>query len=315
MDRELFLHYTQQFLISLEGERQYSAHTIRNYKSDLSQLITFWERIEHQEATPIPLHKCIKRFIIALFYKKLSPNSLTRKISCLRSLKDFLKREGITLSLELHRPKKEKKLPVALSVDELFYLLDNIPDEQLATQFPQRDRAIFELIYASGIRCSETVAIRLQDIDMHEKSITIMGKGKKGRLVLFGSKAQAQLTRYLSEEREQLSKKNNFLDDHLFLNNQGKALSTRTIQRIFEMFRSYLLQGRSLTPHKIRHSFATHLLNQGVDLRMIQELLGHESIATTELYTHVSQQQLAKMCDEKHPLNFFPLPQQQDDDL
>ena len=305
MDKKTFEKQSENFLLYLEVERHYSAHTLRAYKNDLKQLSFFWEHIENQEKRPIALTQCVKRFIVALFYKKLAAASLARKLSCLRSLKEYLLKEGIRLTIHAQPPRKEKKLPATLSVDELFYLLDQVDDTSLGTSSPQRDRALFELLYATGIRCSESVTIKLSDINFQEKSIKIAGKGKKQRLVLFGSKAYNQLINYIEHERAKIIDKKKSESPYLFLNNTGTQLSTRTVQRIFEMFRRYLFQGRPLTPHKIRHSFATHLLNQGVDLRMIQELLGHESIATTEIYTEVSQQQLAKMCDEKHPLNNF----------
>jgi len=128
-----------------------------------------------------------------------------------------------------------------------------------------------------------------------------LGKGRKERMVLFGTKAFEALQKYLEKERITMVKQENQI--HLFLNYNGSALTSRSVQRIFEMFRKFLKLDRKLTPHKIRHSFATHLLNQGVNLRVIQELLGHKTIATTEIYTHITNQELAKMCDEKHPLN------------
>jgi site-specific recombinase XerD len=145
------------------------------------------------------------------------------------------------------------------------------------------------------------VTITLEAVNFDEKIIRVMGKGRKERMVLFGSKATTMLKKYISIERPQLLK--DPTQQHLFLNCTGGPLTTRSVQRIFEMFRRFLRIDRNLTPHKVRHSFATHLLHEGVDLRVIQELLGHKTIATTEIYTHISNQQLAKLCDEKHPLN------------
>jgi integrase/recombinase XerC len=154
-------------------------------------------------------------------------------------------------------------------------------------------------MYATGVRCAELVGIKMRDIDMHNKTIRIIGKGRKERVVLFGQKAKIKVLEYIKEERPRMKEQS----EHLFVSSRNTPLDTRGVQRIFEMFRSFLLIDRSLTPHKVRHSFATHLLNQGADLRMIQELLGHASLASTEKYTYVSSTQLAAVCDELHPLN------------
>lgn len=292
----------KDFLTFFEIEKNASKHTVRAYDSDLRQLFSFWDGIAKKEpAVATDFQAIVKRYIVSLFYKKISKTSLARKLSCLRSFQQFLKTNGITCTMSIKSPRPEKKLPVTLSVDEIFFLLDTITQEQLPTPFPYRDKSIFELIYATGVRCSELVNIKLSDINFDEKTIRIMGKGKKERIVLFGNKATAMIEKYFSIERPVITKGQD--QPYLFLNYAGKPLTTRSVQRIFEMFRHFLHIDRSLTPHKIRHSFATHLLSQGVDLRMIQELLGHKTIATTEIYTYVSNQQLAKLCDEKHPLN------------
>jgi len=290
------------FITFLEVEKNSSPHTIRAYTSDLDALVTFIDRIAMQEDISIlSLPHIMQRYIVSLFYKKISKTTLARKFSCLRSFQTFLQAQGIDLKIHIKNPRIDRKLPVILSVDEIFFLLDDIKNEDLPTQYPFRDKCIFELIYATGVRCSELVGIMLGDINFSEKTIRIMGKGRKERIVLFGSKAIDMMQKYLLLERPILLKKGE--ESHLFLNYFGNALSSRSVQRTFEMFRRFLKIERQLSPHKIRHSFATHLLNQGADLRMIQELLGHKTIATTEIYTHITNQQLAKMCDEKHPLN------------
>lgn len=302
MDQSILTVKINDFLAFLEVEKNCSKHTLRAYESDLKQLNDFWQQASKRD--PLikhPFDTIVRRYVVALFYKKLTKTSLARKLSCLRSFQLFLQGQGVNLAINIKTPKLDRKLPVTLSVDEIFFLLDTVTEEDLPTRFPHRDKAIFELFYATGIRCSELVGISIEDISFDEKIIKIMGKGRKERIVLFGDKALHMLEKYLSIERPNLAI--NPQERHLFLNYAGGTLTTRSIQRIFEMFRGFLRIDRNLTPHKIRHSFATHLLQQGVDLRIIQELLGHKTIATTEIYTHISNQQLAKMCDEKHPLN------------
>jgi integrase/recombinase XerC len=302
VDVKIFQNRVKDFLVFLEIERNASEHTLRAYKTDLGQLLVFWGKIIKKEKGVMHSFESIfRRYIVALFYKKITKTTLSRKLSSLRSFAVFLRSVGIKLSINFKAPRIDKKLPTTLSVDEIFYLLDSIKNDDLPSKFPYRDKTIFELIYATGVRCSELVNIRVTDIDFDEKAIRVFGKGKKERIVLFGEKAKDMLLTYVKVERPlQLKYKES---DFLFLNYLGGQLTSRSVQRIFEMFRNFLKIDRKLTPHKIRHSFATHLLNQGVDLRIIQELLGHKTISTTEIYTHVSSAQLAQMCDEKHPLN------------
>jgi len=291
-----------EFLIFLEVEKNCSLNTLRAYKIDLQQFSIFWRKILSKESDKKhSFDQILRRYIVFLFYKKMTKASLARKLSCFRSFQMFLKANGIKINLNFKSPKLERKLPTTLTVDEIFYLLDAVKNEDLPTKYPHRDKAIFELIYATGMRCSELVNVKLQDIDFVHKAMKVFGKGAKERLVLFGNKAKDALKNYLEKERFLLIKRQDFT--FLFLNSLGGQLTQRSVQRIFEMFRKFLKIERNLTPHKIRHSFATHLLNQGADLRVIQELLGHKNLGTTEIYTRVSSAELAKMCDEKHPLN------------
>lgn len=302
MDLSEFIEKINDFLTFLEVEKNVSEHTLRAYSSDLNQLVAFWRKSKDKnKIDKVSFDNIMRRYVLSLFYKKHAKTTLARKLSSLRSFSQFLRSIGKKLNFNFKSPKIDKKLPITLSVDEIFYLLDKINNDDLPTKYPLRDKAIFELIYATGIRCSELVGIKLIDIDLEGKALRVFGKGRKERVVLFGDKALKSLKLYFQEERPQLLKDKE--SDHLFLNYLGTKLSSRSVQRIFEMFRKFLKIERKLTPHKIRHSFATHLLNQGVDLRVIQELLGHKNLATTEIYTHVSSAELAKMCDEKHPLN------------
>lgn len=295
----VFQEKKEEFLLYLKVERNVSANTQRAYASDLDQFIQFWQQAPDENLTQLPLRQVIERYLMSLFYKKMDKSSIARKFSCFKSFERFLRTQGIKLNLKLKRPRIDKKLPVYLSVDEIFYLLDSIKDEDLLSKHPVRDKAIFELLYATGIRCSELVSITIKDIDMQHKTIRIFGKGNQERIVLFGQKAQQKIMDYIQKERASIKDP----DEKLFLNNRHEPLTARSIQRIVEHFRKFLKIPRQITPHKLRHSFATHLLNQGADLRAVQELLGHKTLSSTEKYTHVSLEDLAKLCERISPLN------------
>lgn len=293
-----FEEQSAEFLIYLEVERNLSDHTLRAYKSDLALFISFWNQINVRETIAIPLQRAFERYLVSLYHKKTSNASIARKVSCFHSFAEYTAKHGTVLDLKLERPRVERKIPQFLSVDELFHLLDTIEDHQLPTAKPLRDKAILELLYATGIRCSELVSIKLEDINLQEKTIIILGKGRKERFVLFGNKAKDRIEEYLAIERPRTADGK----EPLFVNNRTTGLTTRSVQRIIKMFRQFLRLDRALTPHKIRHSFATHLLNQGADLRLVQELLGHKTLSSTERYTHVSLEKLSKLCDTIHPI-------------
>lgn len=291
------LEYAEEFLDYLRIKQNVSSHTYRAYKCDIKQFFTFWKKTHHKDN--VTMKKIIERYLVALFYKKIDNKTIARKFSCFSSFEKFLKQKSIILRLDLKRPKITRKLPVYLTIDEIFLLLDNISTDQLQTDFPYRDKAIFELLYATGIRCSELTQIRIADLTAPTRSIRIFGKGKKERIVLYGSKAEKSMQEYLTHERKAVISDK----EHFFLTKTGSPLDTTHVRKIIGMFRKLLPLQRSLTPHKIRHSFATHLLQKGMDLRMIQELLGHKTLASTEIYTHVSVEQLKKICATIHPLN------------
>jgi integrase/recombinase XerC len=297
---EQFNEKKDEFLIFIDIEKNLSEHTQRAYKNDLEQFITFWNQITEKYKQDIPLKDAIGKFLVFMFHNKIDKSSIARKISCFKSFEKFLNNQSLKLNLNLLRPKLDKKLPIYLTIDEIFNLLDTITDEQLPTSYPLRDKAIFELLYATGVRCSELVNIRLCDVDFENKLIRVMGKGKRERLVLFGQKAKDRLVDYVNNER---CKNNTDLEQKFFLNNRDEGLTSRSVQRIIEMFRKFLKIERKITPHKLRHSFATHMLNQGVDLRIVQELLGHKTLSSTEKYTHVTTTELADLCDNLHPFN------------
>jgi len=288
----------KDFLIYLSVEKNLSHNTQRAYDSDLKQFGEFWENLNKEDKKRLGFRQIIERFLVSLFYKKIDKSSIARKFSCFKSFEKFLQSQGIKLSLKLTRPRLDKKLPIYLSEEEIFHLLDEVKNEDLHTKRPYRDKAIFELIYATGVRCSELVNIAFNDIDFANKTIRIFGKGAKERIVLFGQKAHDRILQYLEHERPRiLSQK-----EKIFLNYKNGPLTSRSVQRVFEMFRKFLKIDKQITPHKVRHSFATHMLNKGVDLRVIQELLGHKTLSSTEKYTHISLDRLSKICDTSHPI-------------
>ena len=296
-----FKDKVQEFLTFLEVERGLTLNTLNSYRQDLSLLTQFWLRINSKDNCEHSLKSILERYFLYMHKNGMSKSSIARKVSCLKSLERFLQGQGTALELTLKRPRLEKRLPVYLSVDEMFLLLEQVNAIDLPTQHPLRDMAILELLYATGIRCSELVSIRIKDINFAQKTILIYGKGRQERIALFGKKAHEKIQIYLQNERAPILNH----DETLFLNNRFGRLSTRAIQRTLEVFRRFLKINRPITPHKIRHTFATHLLNQGVDLRVVQELLGHKSLSSTEKYTHVTNTELARMCDNLHPINEF----------
>lgn len=294
-----FVKLQQRFIDFLRLQRNLSACTLRSYQSDLSQLQEFWEK--HQVPN-LDFKQVLQRFAIALNYKKeLSNASIARKLSCLRSFTNFLNRQGINLQWESRSPKVKRKLPCVLSTQEISHLLDKVNYQDLGWPFPARDKAIFELLYATGMRCSELVSLKVNQVNFDNNSIILCGKGDRQRLVLFGKTAQQSLNQYLEKERIQLTSKGG--SNYLFLNYNGCSLTSRSIQRILENFRQQLPSGKILTPHTLRHSFATHMLSAGADLRVVQELLGHKSLVATEIYTQVSVQELAQFFEQHHPSN------------
>lgn len=298
MTIETLKTYIESFIEYIRVERNLAINTQKSYQGDLQQFITFWQSMDKEEQKYLNPRQVIERYLVSLFYKKIDKSSIARKFSCFKSFERYLKKDGIVLDLKLARPRLDKKLPIYLSVDEIFHLLDTVKNSDLPSRHPIRDKAILELMYATGVRCSELVNIKLCDIDTANKTIRIIGKGNRERLVLFGQKAIEQIEQYLEQERPRAHSNT----EHLFLNYRGGKITSRSIQRIFEMFRKFLKLERKITPHKIRHSFATHMLNQGADLRIVQELLGHKTLSSTEKYTHVSLEDLSRMCNTIHPL-------------
>ncbi len=283
----------ESFIEHLSDERNYSEHTVKAYRGDLENFRDFLlkegKKIEEVNVSTINAY-------VSTLYGKNSPASVERKISTIRSFFSFLVRiDFLTQNPAklVRTPKKEKHLPVFLSVDEVFNLVD-INTEKNPLNI--RDRAILELLYSSGLRVSELAGATLGDLNMGEAIIRIRGKGNKERIIPVGSKALSALEKYL-EIREEFKPTSN----HIFLNSRGNGITTRSLARIIKKYGLVSGISKNVSPHVLRHSFATHLLAGGADLRAIQEMLGHSSLSTTQRYTHLSIERIMEVYDKTHP--------------
>ena len=293
-----YAFYQQEFLNWLQNEKGSSVHTIRAYQEDLTQFG------EYLKAQGIPLEQLeyhdLRYYMASLQQKQqLKKTTLSRKTSTLKSFCKFLHREGL---LEhnpadlLSTPKKEKRLPTVINEVDMTAFLDDFLAGEEPLQL--RNKAIFELLYSSGLRVSELVQLDVENVQKQKGILRILGKGSKERIVPVGEQAQSAITYYLEHGRPLLVKEE---AQALFLNRQGTRLTTRGVEYILEQ---YVKQGAlkyKVTPHAFRHSFATHLLDNGADLRVIQELLGHEGLSTTQIYTEVSASHLQQIYRKAHP--------------
>ncbi len=295
------------FEFHMEIERNLSPHTRKNYVADLKQFKTFLEENIHKENKEAVLkppehidHLAVRMFLALLYKKKVKKVTIARKLAALRTFFGFLQREGkLTANPAemIQAPKSEKYIPPFLSVDEMLTILDSrFPDDICGC----RDKAILELFYSTGIRLSELTGLNIEDADLNEALLKVRGKGKKERLVPVGVKAMNALTGYINM-RSDLDKIDFGGAAPLFIGTKGARLNPRSVARIVDKYVQLSGLGRKISPHKIRHSFATHMMDAGADLRSIQELLGHESLSTTQKYTSVSVSRLMEVYDKAHP--------------
>lgn len=286
-----------RFLQDLERRRGASPHTLTNYRLDLVHLaewltdhaVTSWQEVDRQIA---------RRWVAWMHAEAYAPASITRKLAALRSLFRYLLREGdITRNplILIPAPKARRTLPNVLSVDEIERLLA-APVSSSALGL--RDRCLFEVLYATGLRVSELLALRVGDIEWTERSLRVWGKGAKERIVLLGDLAVDALERYLHSGRLVLTKGHEV--DALFVSHLGRPLSVRGFHLVLQQHLRAAGIERHITPHTLRHSFATHLLEGGADLRSVQELLGHASVSTTQVYTHISEGYLREVYARAH---------------
>jgi integrase/recombinase XerC len=294
------------FLRYLEGERNVSSHTLRAYSNDLSQFLIFLghdpEAGDAGPATPLlqdVSRHTIREHLATLQGLGMSSRTLARKLASLRSFFKYLHARGICKTNPARMVSARKlgrPLPHVLGVDEVGRLVET-PDASTVTG--KRDRALLETLYSTGVRAGELVALRLNQVDLISGTVTVVGKGRKERMALLGSPAVNALRVYLAV-RSELAKGKSIR--HVFLNHRGGPLTSRSVQRIVHKYAAATLPThRDVTPHTLRHSFATHMLNRGADLRAVQELLGHASLTSTQIYTHLTTERLKEVYRRAHP--------------
>ena len=283
------------FLQYLKNEKNVSPHTERSYLSDLDQ---FFDYLGETDLATVD-HKALRLFIAYLLKLKLKKSSIARKLAALRAFFKYMNRQGI-LSHNPARliatPRQEKRLPAVLTADDAQRLM-NAPaaPTSLHGETELRDRAVLETLYSTGIRASELIGMNHDDINRYDRLIRIRGKGRKERIVPLGAVALATIDAYLDQKPRSEN------SSAVFVGPSGKRLTARTVQRILETYRKELGLQQKASPHTLRHSFATHMLESGADLRAIHELLGHASLSTTQRYTHVNLDALMEVYDKAHP--------------
>lgn len=293
-------NFLEKFIEYLEVEKNASKYTIEFYERDIVTFLEFLER-EHVSDIKDVDQQTIRVFLTELYKRKLSRKSVSRILSCLRSFYKFLEKDALVSNnpfIHIPLPKQEKYIPDFFYHEELAKLFQAC---DISTPLGQRNQAILELFYATGIRVSECQNLRLHQIDLSLGFINVIGKGRKERYIPFGQYAQEALQTYIKDGRRKLLEKTTNETDYVFLNARGNPLTTRGIYYILENIIKKTALTVKMHPHKLRHTFATHLLNEGADLRTVQELLGHEHLSSTQIYTHITKDRLRNVYMNSHP--------------
>lgn len=289
------------FLNYLNVEKNTSGLTVKSYAADMAIfqafLLTRKKKLQWQEVTILD----IRAYLSLLNQQKFARRTIARRISSLRSFYKYLLRENIVKSnpfVKIRTPKLDKKLPVFLEEFEINELLEQPDDSILGL----RDQAILEMLYATGCRVSELVGLTTNRIDLSNQYVLLLGKGNKERLVPFGHTAVEAVAKYYTNSRKKIMGKF-AIKEHgmVFVNHRGTALTDRSVRRILDKHIANLSLQKHISPHTIRHTFATHLLEHGADLRAVQELLGHTSLSTTQIYTHLTTERIAHVYEKNHP--------------
>ena len=293
--------YLKNFLVYLEVEKNFSKHTIRAYDSDILSFLIWLDNTPIEETN----HEKLKEYLIYIQKFNYSKTTLSRKIASIRTFYRFLYRERIldtNPANGVHSPKKTKSLPKFLTNEEIEQILSNI---KITTPAGFRNRAILELLYATGMRISELSNLNFGNLNLEENEITVLGKGAKERIVLVSTRAKETLETYIKTVRPMVPEEKCELteneDSPVFINKTGYRLQPQSVRAAINDIVKKIELPKKVTPHIFRHSFATKLLENGADLRVVQELLGHASISNTQIYTHVSTERLKAVYDNTHP--------------
>ena len=285
--------FIDKFINYLKVEKNASPHTITNYSFDLN---SFGQFLGDKDISGLD-HLAFRRYLAEMRAKNYSKRTIARKLAALRSLFRFLYREGYIKTnpiTAVFTPKLDKKLPKFLDVGKVTKLIQ-APSE--ATAGGLRDRAILETLYSTGIRVSELVGLDIDDVDFISGVVKVLGKGSKERMAPIGETALGAIRRYLDKRGERRAREK----DAVFLNKSGTRLTDRSVRRVVDKYIRICCMEEHISPHSLRHSFATHLLDRGADLRSVQELLGHMNLSTTQIYTHVTTERLKAVYDKAHP--------------
>lgn len=293
--------YLKNFLLYLEVEKNFSKHTVRAYNSDILSFLIWLDNTPVEQTN----HEKLKEYLIFIQKFNYSKTTLSRKIASIRTFYRYMYRERLieaNPANSVHSPKRNKSLPKFLSNTEIEQILNNI---KIDTPAGYRNRVILELLYATGMRVSELSNLNFGNLNLEENEITVLGKGSKERIVLVSNRAKEFLEKYIKtvrfmipEEKCDLSENE---DSPLFINKTGYRLQTQSVRAALNDIVKKIELPKKVTPHVFRHSFATKLLENGADLRVVQELLGHASISNTQIYTHVSTERLKAVYDNTHP--------------
>ena len=297
----------ERYVNYLQYERNASPHTVRNYRSDLRQFRDYLA--EGRAAAEVDVRSVdalrIRGYLAMLFERQEKKSSIARKLSAVRAFFKFLRREGVldqNPSSLVSTPKQDKSLPRIMTEEEMNTFLDRVAQaSKTGDPAMRRDRAMLELLYASGLRVSELVGLDLRSVNFGDGMVLVRGKGQKERIVPFGSKAKQAIEDYLPLRQRVLQERKKSGQQALFLNVRGERLTTRSVDRLVKKYVREYGPAVKVSPHSLRHAFASHLLTEGADLRAIQEMLGHTSLATTQKYTQVSIKQLIDVYDKTHP--------------
>lgn len=294
------LNLAKKFEKFLRSERGYSDFTVKSYMTDVAQFLEYTREIKKDSIDDIDKNT-IRGFLEKLNTDGISNKSLRRKLSCLRTFFKFLRREHSidkNPTYAIPMPKYHKKVPKFLTINQIFEALDS---KMSGSPLDIRNRTILEVFYLTGIRLRELVAINIGDINFNKMQVRVKGKGAKDRIVPIGSSGKKVIEEYIAVRESLVSRKSSADKDALFISRNGRRLSPRDVQRIIEKLLMPFVGGEKISPHKLRHTFATHLMNEGADLRALKELLGHESLGSTQIYSHVSVEKLKSSYRKAHP--------------